>query len=141
MSSLYSGQLNAVTASPYVTVALQWHDKFKYMTDLPVSIGVGATVVTKEKFDQLTPHQQKVLREVGDKYQNKMILEIRKDNERAIEALTKKAGIQIVKFEDKAVEAWDAVAAETHKALVGEIYSQEFLDKINMLLSEYREKK
>ena len=141
MSSLYSGQLNAVTASPYVTVALQWHDKFKYMTDLPVSVGVGASVITKEKFDQLTPHQQKVLREVGDKYQNKMILDIRKDNERAIEALTKKAGIQIVKFEDKAVEAWDAIAAETHKALVGDVYSQEFLDKINMLLSEYRKKK
>ncbi len=141
LQSLYSGHLNALTASPYVTVALQWHDKFKYMTDLPVSVGVGATVITKEKFDQLTPDQQKVLREIGDKYQNKMILEIRRDNEKAIEALTQKAGIKIVKFDEAEREAWDALAVETHKALVGEIYSQKFLDKINALLQEYRAKK
>lgn len=141
IGSLYSGQLNAVTASPYVTVALQWHDKFKYMTNLPVSAGVGATVITKEKFDQLTPEQQKVLREVGDKYQSKLIEDIRRDNDRAIEALTKKAGIKIVEFQDSAREAWDAIAVETHNALVGQIYSQEFLDKINALLREYREKK
>ena len=140
LSSLYSGQLNTLTASPYVTVALQWHDKFKYMTNLPVNVGVGATVITKEKFDQLSPDQQKVLREVADAYQGELIRNIRKDNERALEALQKKAGIQVVKFEDDAREAWDAIAAETHKALVGEIYSQEFLDKINALLQEYRKK-
>ena len=141
LSSLYSGQLNAVTASPYVTVALQWHDKFKYMTNLPVSVGVGATVITKEKFDQLTPEEQAVLREVGDKYQASLIEQIRKDNDRAVEALQKKAGLQVVEFEDDAREAWDAIASETHQALVGQIYSQEFLDKINALLEAYRKTK
>jgi len=138
LSSLYSGHINTVTASPYVTVALQWHDKFKYMTDLPVSVGVGATVITKEKFDQLTSEQQKIVREVGDQYQSSLIEQIRKDNERAIEALQKKAGIQIVAFEDDAREAWDVISMETHKALVGQIYSQAFLDKINALLEDYR---
>ena len=140
LSSLYSGQLNTLTASPYVTVVLQWHDKFKYMTNLPVNVGVGATVITKEKFDALSSDQQRVLRETADTYQGELIRDIRKDNERALEALQKKAGIQVVEFEDDAREAWDAIAAETHKALVGEIYSQEFLDKINALLQEYREK-
>lgn len=139
MSSLYSGQINAVTASPYVTVALQWHDKFKYMTTLPISVGVGATLITKEKFDKLTPEQQKVLREAGAKYQKMLIQNIRKDNERAVEALTKKAGIKLVEFEADAQEAWDILAAETHKTLVGQIYSKGFLDKINNLLKEYRE--
>ena len=140
LSSLYSGQLNTLTASPYVTVALQWHDKFKYMTNLPVNVGVGATVITKEKFDQLSPDQQKVLRETADAYQGELIQNIRKDNERALEALQKKAGIQVVEFDGDSQEAWDAIAVETHKALVGEIYSQAFLDKINALLQEYREK-
>ncbi len=141
LGSLYSGRLNAVAVSPYVTVALQWFDKFKYMTDLPVSVGVGATVMTKEKFDQLSPDQQKVLRETAKSYQSELIQSIRKDNERSLEALQKKAGIEIVEFEDDAREAWDAIAVETHKQLVGEIYSQEFLDKINALLEEYRKGK
>ena len=138
LSSLYSGQINVVTASPYVTVALQWYDKLKYMTNLPVHVSVAAIVMTKEKFDQLPPDQQKVLREVGDKYQSTLTKQVRKDNDRAIEALQKKAGLQIVEFEQDSREAWDAIAIETHKALVGQIYSQTFLDKINELLEEYR---
>ena len=141
LSSLYSGHINTLTASPYVTIALQWHDKFKYMTNLPVSVGVGATVITKEKFDELSPEQQKIVREVADAHQGDLIQAIRKDNERALEALQKKAGIEVVEFEDDSREAWDVIAMDTHKALVGEIYSQAFLDKINALLQAYREKK
>ena len=140
LSSLYSGHINTLTASPYVTIALQWYDKFKYMTNLPVSVGVGATVMTKEKFDELSPEQQKIVREVANAHQDDLIQAIRRDNERSLEALQKKAGIEVVEFEDDSREAWDVIAMETHKALVGEIYSQEFLDKINALLQAYREK-
>lgn len=140
LPSLYAGQLNTIVASPYVTVALQWYDKFKYMSDLPVNVGVGATVITKEKFDQLSPDQQQVVREIANAYQDSLIQDIRKDNERALEALQKKAGIEIVEFEESSREAWDAIAIDTHNALVGEVYSQAFLDKINALLQEYREK-
>ena len=141
MASLYSGRINAVAVSPYITVALQWYDKFKYMTNLPVSVGVGATVMTKEKFDQLSPDQQKVLREITKAYQSKLIQSIRKDNDRSLEALQKKAGIEVVEFEEDSQKAWDTIAVETHNALVGEIYSQAFLDKINTLLQEYRKGK
>ena len=139
LPSLYAGQINTIVASPYVAVALQWYDKFKYMSDLPINVGVGATVITKEKFDQLSPDQQKVLREVAKAYQNDLIQSIRKDNERALDALQKKAGIEVVEFEDESRDAWDAIAVETHNALVGEIYSQAFLDKINALLQKYRD--
>ena len=141
LPGLYSGQVNAVTVSPYVTIALQWASKFKYMTDLPVNVGVGATIITKEKFDKLTPAQQKAILDAGDKYQTELMKNIRKDNQDSLDALVQKAGIEIVKFEDDAVETWDSLATETHQALVGEIYPQEFLDKINKLLSEYRENK
>ena len=81
------------------------------------------------------------MREVGDEYQSSLIEQIRKDNDRAVEALQQKTGLEIVKFEDDAREAWDAIAVETHNALVGQIYSKEFLDKINTLLEEYRKNK
>ena len=140
LPSLYSGQLNTVVASPYVAVALQWYDQFKYMSDLPVNVGIGATIITRERFDQLSPLEQKVLRETAQAYQHDLIQNIRKDNDRTLEALQKKAGIEVVEFAESDREAWDALAIETHNALVGEIYSQEFLDKINKLLQEYRDK-
>ena len=140
LPSLYSGQLNTVVASPYVAVALQWYDQFKYMSDLPVNVGVGATIITRKRFDQLSPLHQKVLRETAKAYQHDLIQDIRKDNDRALEALQQKAGIEVVEFAESDREAWDALAVETHNALVGEIYSQEFLDKINKILEAYRKK-
>ena len=140
LGSLYSGHINTLTASPYVTVALQWYKHFKYMTALPVNLGVGATVITKEKYDELSPDQQKLLQESADNILEQMTVKIREDNVDAVESLKLKAGIKVVEFEDDATEAWDAIAVETQNALVGEIYSQEFLDKINTLLREYREK-
>ena len=141
LSSLYSGHLNTVTVSPYVTVALQWHDKFKYMTDMPVSIGVGATVITKEKFDALSPAQQQILRDTANAHQELLVKAIRKDNERALEALKKKAGLEVVEFEAADRAAWDAIALETHEALVGDTYSAAFLEKITAALKVYREQK
>lgn len=138
MASLYSGQINAVTSSPYIIVGLQWHDKFKYMTNLRVSAGVGALVIIKEKFDELSAAQQKALRETARAYQSKLIQSIRKDNERALKALQKKAGIQVVEFEEDSRKVWDAIAAETHNTFVGDIYSQVSLDKINALLEASR---
>ena len=139
LASLYSGQINAVSVSPYACVALQWFPKFKYMSDFPVSVGVGATVMTKEKFDQFSVDQQKLLRNITAKYQDELIQKIREDNDKAIEALQQKAGIKVVEFKADARKAWDAIAVETHNALVGEIYSQTFLDKINARLQEYRD--
>ncbi len=139
LSALYSGQINTVVSSPYVCVSLQWYPKLKYMTDVPVNIGLGATVMTKEKFDRLSTTQQKILREVATKHHAELVQKIRKDNDIAVEALQKKAGIKMVEFNKDAWEELDKIAAKTHKDLVGEIYSQAFLDKINALLQEYRQ--
>lgn len=139
LSALYSGQVNAVTTSPYACVALQWYPKLKYMTNLPVNIGVGATLVTKVAFDRLSLEQQQILRETSAKHHAELIQKIRKDNATAIEALQKKAGIKMVEFDDASREELDKIASETHNALVGEIYSQALLAQINVLLREYRE--
>ena len=139
LTALYSGQVNAVTTSPYACVALQWYPKLKYMTNLPVNIGVGATLITKETFDRLSSEQQQILRETSAKHHAELIQKIRKDNAKAIEALQKKAGIKMVEFDSASREELDKIASETHNALVGEIYSQALLDQINALLREYRE--
>ncbi len=139
LSALYSGQLNAITASPYACIALQWYPKLKYMTDVPVNIGIGATLMTKEKFMQLSVAHQKKLREISTKHHAELVKKIRKDNDVAIEALQKKAGIKLVEFDAVAREELDKIAIETHNGLVGKIYSQAPLDRINALLREYRE--
>jgi len=68
LPSLYSGQINALVVSPLACIALQWFPKLKYMADMPLAIGVGATVIAKAKYDKLTPQEQQILRETAPQY-------------------------------------------------------------------------
>ena len=138
LPTLYAGQMNALVVSPLACIALQWYPKLKYMTDLPLGVGVGATIVTKEKYDQLSPESQRILKETAHKYHQLLIHRVRADNERSIISLEKKAGIQLVTVSDADRKGWSQFAAQVRSELAGEIYSQELLDQVNALLSEYR---
>src|ERR1051325_5300347 len=44
-AGLTSGKIDACYGSPVAAVALQWYSKVKYMTSMPMSFAIGATVV------------------------------------------------------------------------------------------------
>ncbi len=140
LPSLYSGQINTLIASPLACIALQWHPRLKYMTDIPLGIGVGATIITKEKFDKLSPKSQQILNETAHKYHKELIHRIREDNDKSVTAL-KKYGIQIVSVNNIDRAEWDKFAVQVQGELAGQIYSQELLDQVNTLLDEYRASK
>ena len=108
------------------------------MTDLPLAIGVGATVITKEKYDRLPSQSQQILWETAQKYHQELVQQVRKDNDRAIEALKKKAGIQIVTVDETEQKQWNEFATKVQNELAGRVYPKELLEQVNALLSEYR---
>lgn len=137
LPSLYSGQINALVASPLACIALQWFPKLKYMTDMPLAIGVGATVITKAKYDQLTSQEQQILRETAQQYHQTLVRHIREDNDKSVEAL-KKAGIQVVTPSDAERAGWDGLALQVQGELAGKVYPKELLEQVNALLKAYR---
>ena len=137
--SLQTGQINALVSSPLAAIALQWYPKLKYMTDMPIGIGVGATLITREKYDQLSSKEQQILRETAQKYHHELIWRIREDNAKSIEAL-KKFGLRIVNVSDADREEWDRRLAQMRDELAGSIYPQDLLEQVNALLEAYRSK-
>jgi TRAP-type C4-dicarboxylate transport system substrate-binding protein len=107
------------------------------MSDLVMSIAIGATVMTKKQFDQLDASTQALLRDVAKRYHRKLTQRIRKDNEESIETL-KKNGIHIVPAAESGIQEWEEVALIVRKKLVRQIYSQELLDEVTRLVQEYR---
>ncbi|MCZ6677291.1 MAG: TRAP transporter substrate-binding protein DctP [Candidatus Poribacteria bacterium] len=138
LPSLYSGQINALVVSPLACIALQWYPKLKYMMDMPLGIGVGATIITKEKYDQLSAESRRILRETAQKHHQELIHHIREANDKSIVSLEKKAGMQIVTVSDADRAGWNQFAARVRGELAGQIYSQELLDQVNAQLDEYR---
>ena len=45
-AGLTAGKINACYGSPVAAVALQWYSKVKYMTSMPMSFAIGATVIS-----------------------------------------------------------------------------------------------
>jgi len=137
LPSLQTGVVNTVPSSPLACIALQWFSKVKYMTDLPLEIGIGATVITKKQFDKLDNKSQALLRDVAEKYHLDLTRQIREDNAKSIETL-KKSGIQMVTVAQEAKQKWEEIAIEVRKKLVGKLYPQELLDEVTRLIQEYR---
>ncbi len=104
LQNLTTGLINSFYASPLAAIALQWSDHCKYITSMPLSIGVGATVVTKAAWDKVTPEQRTIIQEVNNKWHKVLIKKVRKDNIKSVKVLKEKKNVKIIKV-SKAHEA------------------------------------
>jgi len=94
-TSLSTGLIDTVYCTPLAAIALQWFTKTPYMTNVPMTTGMGALVVSNGFFDTLPPDLQALLEETGRATGRKLIETTRADNSRSVEVL-KEEGIQIV---------------------------------------------
>lgn len=136
-TSLQTGLIDACYGPPLATLALQWYTKVKYVTSKPLSMSVGAIVLTKEAFNKLTPDQQTALLAASADLQHKFILQIRKDNAAALRVLVKH-GIQVVETPADFTADMTTQAQSVWTDLVGSLYPQSLLNQVKSLLADYR---
>ncbi|MBF0492646.1 MAG: TRAP transporter substrate-binding protein DctP [Deltaproteobacteria bacterium] len=137
LTSLQTNLIDAVYAPPLAAIALQWFTKTKYMTDLPLANSTGAFVMSKTEFAKLPADLQTTLKTVSEKYCTKLVAAIRADNAKSMETL-KKNGIQVITVAPNDKAELEKVSAEVRPKLVGKLYSQELLNKVQGLITEYR---
>ena len=138
-SSLTSGRITACYGSPVAAVALQWYSKVKFMTSMPMTYGIGATVVSLESIKKFSAEDQKTVQDIGKAGSKKLRKVIRKANEDAKTTMTRK-GVTIVQSPAALVDEFTKNALEVHKQLVGTLYSQKELDMVTKYRDEYRAK-
>jgi TRAP-type C4-dicarboxylate transport system substrate-binding protein len=138
-AGLTSGKINAAYGSPVAAVALQWYSKVKYMTSMPMSFAIGATVVSNDALKKLSAADQKLLEDIGKANAKKLRKVIRKANEDAKGTMTRK-GVTVVNTPVTMVDEFTKDSKEAWTELVGKIYSQEELDMVLKYRDEYRAK-
>lgn len=137
LTSLQTKLIDAVYGPPLAVVALQWFTKTKYMTDLNLANSTGAMIMTKAEFAKLAPDLQNILRTTAAKYSTKLIQAIRQDNAKSIATL-KTTGIQSVPVSPAELAELQKASDEVRPKLVGKLYSQELLTKVQAYIDEYR---
>jgi len=138
-AGLTSGKINAAYGSPVAAVALQWYSKVKYMTSMPMSFAIGATVISTESLKKIAPADQKILEDIGKANAKKLRKVIRKANDDAKATMTRK-GITVVNTPVTMVDEFTKDSKEAWNEMVGKIYSKEELDMVLKFRDEYRAK-
>jgi TRAP-type C4-dicarboxylate transport system substrate-binding protein len=124
--ALGNKKLQVVPASAMAAVAFQWYTRLKAMTSSNFNIIVGGSVISKKKFDELTPADQETLLDTAKRAAKKLDQIVQRDDERAYETLVSR-GIAVV---DTATNqaAWDAAAKKARERLAERgVYSKSLL--------------
>lgn len=138
-AALTSGKIEACYGSPVAAVALQWYSKVKYMTSMPMSFAIGATVVSLDSLKKISAEDQKTVEEVSKANAKKLRKVIRKANEDAKATMTRK-GITVVQTPVAMVDEFTKQAHDAWTELTGKIYSKDELDMVIKYRDEYRAK-
>jgi TRAP-type transport system periplasmic protein len=138
-AALTSGKIDACYSSPVAAVALQWSSKVKFMTSMPMSFAIGATVLSVKAYKKLAPADVKLLDAITRGNARKLRKTIRKANEDAKGTMSRK-GVEIVATPVAMIDDFTKQATEIWTELAGKIYSKEELKMVLDARAEYRGK-
>ncbi|MFC1683899.1 TRAP transporter substrate-binding protein DctP [Pseudomonadota bacterium] len=138
LTGLQTGLINTVATSPVGAIALQWHTRVKYLTDIPLLYLYGTLVIQKRAFNRLSPEDQAIVRSAMEKAFQQVNEQSRKDNEGAMEAL-KSQGIQFIHPSPDDLTQWRALIHKTVNQMAEQgVYSPQMLETVRRHLGEYR---
>lgn len=138
MTSLQTGMINGVYGSPLSVIALQWYTRMKYVFSLPITNASGAVVISKKTFDAMSKEDQKTMLSLGDRYFKALTLQSRKENEQSVGVLKGKKLIFTDPAGPAVVAEFEKAGDEARRSLVGKMYSQELLDRVENALKIFR---
>lgn len=140
LMGLQTNMIDIVAGSPVAALALQWHTKVKYVTDLPLSYIFGALVIDQKIFKKISKQDQAVVKSVMGSVIKELDKKNREDNLLGKEAMIKQ-GIQFIKPTKAAADELREKIVFANKKLEKDgNLTPATVDKMNKLLVEYRSK-
>jgi TRAP-type C4-dicarboxylate transport system substrate-binding protein len=138
LTSLQTGLIEGVYSPPLASLALQWFSRVKYMLKTSLANSMGAVVISRKKFDDMPKDIQEILTRNGKIYMEKLTKLSRQDNEKAITTLKNNGIIIIDPPSLTGQETYEEIGKKARQSLVGKLFTQDLVDRVEKTLSEYR---
>ncbi len=103
LAALSTGIVEVVYGPTSGMVALQWHTKIKYITDLKVAYSTAAVLVSKKIWNKIPVNYQKSVKEIFKKHIKLLNIAQEKDNKDSINAM-KSLGIRFYTYDKKSLQ-------------------------------------
>ncbi|MBW2268736.1 MAG: TRAP transporter substrate-binding protein DctP [Deltaproteobacteria bacterium] len=138
-TALQTGLIDTVGAPAMGAIALQWHTKVKYLTDVPLTYLMGAFVIDEKVFSKLQPADQQVLRQAVAEAAQRLDADSR-EGERSARRALREHGIEFVSATTpEEVERWHGITREALAVLrEKQIYSDASIDQLQRMVEAYR---
>jgi len=137
LPAIKRGDIRTIYGPPLACIVFGWHTEVKYMTDLPLALGTGATLINNSRFNELSPTNRRMLQDICRIHLKELVLTIRKRNEESI-AVLKKHGIKLLPVLQQEQAKWIQVATKVQTQMTGHLYERKFLIRVKKLISECR---
>ncbi|MDD2744122.1 MAG: TRAP transporter substrate-binding protein DctP [Rhodocyclaceae bacterium] len=137
LPAIQTGMINAVPSTPYFALATQIYNSASNMLDLNWAPIVGALVMTKKAWDEMTPEAQAKLREASTKAGAQIRTKARQEVDEAVDAM-KKRGLKVSTPNAEQMKEWNTLADNLYPKVRGKLVPAETFDEVVSHLKTYR---
>lgn len=135
------GSIDTVYVSTFGAIALQWHTKLKYGTNIAVTNAIGGLVISNRFFDKLPKDLQHLLKTTGKTMSDGIRENARMENIRSKQLLEDNGIVFMWDWDDASMEQFLAIRNKAAKHLENTNYiPASFFNKTRGLLQQYRSK-
>lgn len=139
--SAIRGSIDTIYAPPFGAIAMQWHTKVKYASNIPFTNGIGGLIVSSNFFNKLPDDLQILLKKTGRETGQKIADIARHDNEQSLQIL-KDSGITFTwNWSEAEIKEFNQLRDKAAARLVKSGYFPETVfNRTKNLINSYREK-
>lgn len=134
---LQTGMIDLIYSPSVACVALQWHTKLSHVSTETDGVLLGAFILTKQAWDNISPEVQTLMHDIVSRDQRAALEEIRRADDRAYEKLVQ-MGFKAVSYTPEGRREFDAAYAEVRRRLTGRVYTADLLQRVAQLAAAAR---
>jgi TRAP-type C4-dicarboxylate transport system substrate-binding protein len=137
LPALQTGMVNMVPSTPFWALTLQFYNHASYMLDMDWAPMVGAVIVTRKVWDEMSPAGRDALRSAGEAIGTELRAVSRREQQESVVAMQKR-GLKVQSVSPELKAEWHRAAEEMYPLVRGKMVAAEHFDEVQRLLREYR---
>jgi TRAP-type C4-dicarboxylate transport system substrate-binding protein len=137
LPSIQTGMINVVPSTPYFALASQVFSSAPNMLDINWAPIVGALVITKKTWDDMSPEVQATMRTASDKAGVQLRAKARQEVDEAVDAM-KKRGLVVNRPNAAQMQEWNDLAEKLYPRIRGVMVPAETFDEVFAHLKAFR---
>ena len=129
LAALQTNRVDTLITPPVPCVQLQWCSRVTHMMDSPLSIILGGTLMSKAKWDALSPEHQAILAETGEQFHALARRNLRNDERTALTTIASR-GITSVPITPAQQALWEQLGGQVRQRLTGQIADAALVSRV-----------